>query len=91
MRRVQREGLEPNETKSRQTWFAVLYPNMVYVLDAFPELAVLCTNMGYVLDVYPEERAKYRRELGRYLLGEYRTEAEALAALNVPPEGHRRR
>jgi hypothetical protein len=78
------------KSSSRQTWFAVLYTNMVYVLDAFPELAGLCTNMGYVLDVYPEERAKYRRELGRHLLGEYQTEAEALAALNVPPEGHRR-
>jgi hypothetical protein len=49
--------------------------------DPLTFFAVVHDNTGNVLDAYPEERAKYRRcEKG--IIGEYRSEAEAFAAIH---------
>jgi hypothetical protein len=38
---------------------------------------------GYTLDYYPEEERKYRRELGRRVIGDFATSKEALAAVEA--------
>jgi hypothetical protein len=62
-------------------------------------MAVVHREVGYVLDAYPAELARYRRELGAAIRGEFATSAEAAAAVvracrrprhgRNPPPAHR--
>lgn len=39
--------------------------------------AVLSKRTGYVLDFYPEEKERYQKENGKYIIGEYETYEQA--------------
>jgi hypothetical protein len=44
-------------------------------------LAVVHPDVGYVLDAYPAELARYRRELGTAIRGEFASSDEAAAVV----------
>jgi len=51
--------------------------------DPLTYFAVVHDNLGYALDAYPEERASCLREFGKRIIGEYRSVAEAFAAIEL--------
>jgi len=50
--------------------------------DRLTWLAVVHGDIGYVLDAYPQECVKYRQELGKRIIGEYRSADEAALAIS---------
>jgi hypothetical protein len=44
-------------------------------------MAVVHRDVAYVLDAYPEELARYRRELGAAIRGEFASSDEAAAVV----------